>query len=83
MLSYNKKGDLQAPPGKFIKGDALELYPNEIRRVDAVEWKAFPKAFVVSDGMLRCDRIEDSIQERMGRAGVPGGKNDGMGSKSD
>ena len=25
-------------------------------------------------------RIKESIQERMGREGVPGGKNDGMGS---
>ena len=80
VMTEDLSETLGALLAKFVKGDALELYPNEIRRVDAVEWKTFPKALVVSDGELRCDRIEDSIQERMGREWMPGGKNDGMGS---
>jgi len=46
---------------KFVHGDDLELYPNEIRGVDALDWKAFPKALIVSDGKLQCDMIEDRI----------------------
>lgn len=40
---------------KFISGNALQLYHNEISGVDALNWKAFPKALIVSDGKLRCD----------------------------
>ncbi len=51
---------------KFVSGDALQLYPNEIGGVDAVEWKAFPRALVVSDGMLHCETIEDRLTEIKG-----------------
>ena len=51
---------------KFIDGDKLELYPNEISGVDAFEWKAYPKALVVSDGKLLCDTIEDRLTEIKG-----------------
>ena len=48
---------------KYMKGDALELYRNEIRGVDALEWKAFPEALIVLDDALRCDTIIDRITE--------------------
>ena len=48
---------------KFMKGEPLQLYSNEIRGVDALDWKAFPKALIVSDGKLQCDTIEDRITE--------------------
>ncbi len=51
---------------KFINGDKLELYPNEISGVDAFDWKAYPKALVVSDGKLLCDTIEDRLTEIKG-----------------
>lgn len=51
---------------KFINGDKLELYPNEIIGVDAFDWKAYPKALVVSDGKLLCDTIEDRLTEIKG-----------------
>ena len=51
---------------KFIDGDKLELYPNEISGVDAFDWKAYPKALVVSDGKLLCDTIEDRLTEIKG-----------------
>ena len=52
---------LQAFLLKFMNGKALELYPNEIRGVDAIDWKAFPHALIVSDGKLQCNMIEDRI----------------------
>ena len=45
---------LQALMHKFICGDALQLYPNEIKGIDAIDWKEFPKALIVSDGKLLC-----------------------------
>ena len=51
---------------KFMNGKALQLYPNEIKGVDAIDWKAFPKALIVSDGKLLCDKIEEKITEIKG-----------------
>ncbi|MBR3016458.1 MAG: carboxylesterase/lipase family protein [Clostridia bacterium] len=57
---------LQSLLVKFMNGDALQLYPNEIKGVDAIEWKPFPKALVISDGKLQCDLIDDRITEVKG-----------------
>ena len=54
---------LQTLLTKYIKGEALRLYHNEIPHVDALEWKAFPKALVVSDGSIKCGPIEERITE--------------------
>lgn len=48
---------------KFIKGNALYLYPNEIKGFDGIEWKSFPLALIVSDGKLQCDTIDDRLAE--------------------
>ena len=54
---------LQTLLSKYIKGEALRLYRNEITGVDAMEWKVFPKALIVSDGIIKCGPIEDRITE--------------------
>ena len=54
---------LQTLVSKYIKGEALRLYRNEITGLDAMEWKAFPKALIVSDGIIKCGPIEDRITE--------------------
>lgn len=46
---------------KFVSGNAMQLYHNEIYGVDALRWKTFPTALIVSDGKLLCGRIEDRI----------------------
>ena len=48
---------------KFADGKAMQLYPNEIKGVDALDWKAFPEALIVEDGKLSCGKIEDRITE--------------------
>ena len=48
---------------KFMSGKALQLYPNEIRGVDAIDWKPYPKALIASDGKLLCDKIDERITE--------------------
>ena len=51
---------------KFVSGDALQLYRNEISGFDGLDWKAFPQALIVEDGKLACDTIEDRITEVKG-----------------
>ena len=46
---------------KFINGNALQLYPNEIRGVNAFDWKAFPKALIVSDGKFTCEKLDGRL----------------------
>ena len=41
----------------------MKLYRNEIYGVSDFEWRAFPKALIVSDDELECDRIEDRVTE--------------------
>ena len=54
---------LQSLLQKFISGDALQLYRNEIAGIDSFDWEAFPKALIVSDGKVQCDTIENRITE--------------------
>ena len=46
---------------KFMSGNDLELYQNEIRGVDALDWNAFPGVLIASKGKLICDTIDDRI----------------------
>ena len=62
-MNKNLSETLQSFLEKFVKGDALELYPNEIKGADAFDWEAFPKALIVSDGKILCDVIEDRLTE--------------------
>jgi len=57
---------LQALLQKFVSGDALQLYRNEISGFDGLDWKAFPQALIVAGGKLTCDNIEDRITEVKG-----------------
>lgn len=57
---------LQSLLAKFINGDALRLYPNEIKGVDTLDWEAFPRALVVSGDGLECGAIEDRLTDKKG-----------------
>lgn len=63
VMSKDLSKVLQTLFVKYIKGDALQLYPNEIKGVDAFNWKAFPRALIVSEGRLQCGTIEDRLTE--------------------
>ena len=54
---------LQALLLKFVSGEALQLYRNEIAGIDSFDWKAFPQALIVSDGKFAFDTIEDRITQ--------------------
>ena len=61
VMNADQSEILQNLLRKFVHGDDLELYPNEIRGIDAFEWKAFPGALIVTDGKLKCEMIEDMV----------------------
>ena len=61
VMNADQSEILQNLLRKFVHGDDLELYPNEIRGIDAFEWKAFPGALIVTDGKLKCEMIEDRV----------------------
>lgn len=44
---------------KYLNGDDLRLYPNEIKGVDAFNWKAFPHALIVSDGEIKLGKFRN------------------------
>ena len=48
---------------KFVDGQALQLYNNEIKGVKAIDWKNFPKALIVSEKNFRCAEIENDLTE--------------------
>ena len=52
---------LQTLLNKFMSGEAMQLYHNEIVGTDAFDWEAFPKALIVADKELQCDTIEDRL----------------------
>ena len=66
VMNADLSETLQVFLEKFINGKALQLYPNEIKGIGAIDWKAFPKALIVSDGKLQCDQIEEKITEITG-----------------
>lgn len=55
VLDADLSETLQSLLLKFVSGKPLQLYTNEIKGVDAIDWDAFPGALVVSDGKLTCD----------------------------
>jgi hypothetical protein len=61
VMNADQSEILQNLLRKFVHGDDLELYPNEIRGIDAFEWKAFPRALIASGGKLKCEMIEDRV----------------------
>ena len=59
---------LQSLLHKFIRGEALKLYNNEIKGVDAFAWKAYPQAMVISEGRFSCEKILDKLTQIEGLA---------------
>ena len=63
VMNKDLSETLQALLQKFVRGEALQLYRNEIAGFGGLDWKAFSKALIVADGKLTCDTIEDRITE--------------------
>ncbi|WP_051650413.1 carboxylesterase family protein [Selenomonas sp. AB3002] len=48
---------------KFISGETMSLYNNEIKGVKDIDWKEFPSALIVSNKIFKCAPIEDRLYE--------------------
>lgn len=66
VMNKDQSEALQTLLQKFVKGDAMQLYHNEIKGVDAIDWKAYPHALIVSDEKITCDTIDDRISKGKG-----------------
>ena len=66
VMNADLSETLQALLLKFVGGEPLQLYRNEISGFDGLDWKAFPQALIVADGKFACDTIEDRIIELKG-----------------
>lgn len=63
VMNYDLSDMLQAFLKKFVRGDKMQLYKNEIKGVNAVDWSVFPQALIVSDKGIHCEPIEDKLTE--------------------
>ena len=57
ILNKDLSEALQTFLYKFVSGEDLQLYHNEISGHDEFEWKDFPQALIISDGKLTCKMI--------------------------
>ena len=48
---------------KFESGKAVQLHNNEIKGVNAIDWKEFPNALIVSEKGFKCEQIFDKLTE--------------------
>lgn len=63
VMNFDLSDMLQLFLKKFVSGDRMQLYKNEIRGVKAFEWNRFPQALIVSDKEVYCGPVEDMLTE--------------------
>ena len=63
VLNKDIAKTLQTLFRKFVSGDELKLFNNEIKGINAIDWKKFPKALIVSEKAFKCEPIADKLTE--------------------
>ena len=63
VMNFDLSDLLQSFLKKYIGGEKMRLYKNEIKGIDAIDWNDFPKALVVSNEGVRCEPAEDKLTE--------------------
>ena len=61
VLDKDLSETLQSFLGKFISGSSLQLYSNEIKGVDKLDWKTFPNALVIWNGKIILTQAEPDL----------------------
>lgn len=61
VLNQNIAETLQNLFRKFEMGDEMRLFNNEIKGIDAMDWKEFPEALIVSEKTFQCGSIADKL----------------------
>jgi para-nitrobenzyl esterase len=63
VMNFDLSDMLQTFLKKYVSGEKMQLYKNEIKGVNAIDWKVFPQALIVSDKGIQCGPIEDKLTE--------------------
>ena len=63
VMNFDLSDMLQLFLKKFVNGDRMQLYKNEIKGIKAIDWDDFPQALIVSDKGIHCGPIEDKLTE--------------------
>ena len=63
VMNFDLSDMLQAFLKKYVSGEKMRLYKNEIKGIRAIEWAGFPQALVVSNEGVRCESAEDKLTE--------------------
>lgn len=63
VMNFDLSDMLQAFLKKYAGGEKMRLYENEIKGIEAIDWRDFPQALIVSDNGIQCGPIEDKLTE--------------------
>ena len=63
VMNFDLSDMLQLFLKKYVNGDRMQLYKNEIKGIKAIDWDDFPQALIVSDKGIQCGPIEDKLTE--------------------
>lgn len=63
VMNFDLSDMLQAFLKKYVSGEKMRLYNNEIKGIEAIDWKVFPQALIVSDREIQCGPVEDKLTE--------------------
>ena len=66
VLNQDIAAPLQNLFRKFVHGEELRLFNNELKGINAIDWKEFPNALVVSEKNFSCEKIADRLTEVKG-----------------
>lgn len=63
ILNQDIAAPIQKLFRKFASGEEMRLFPNEIKGFNAIDWKKFPQALIVSEKAFKCDSIVDKLTD--------------------
>ena len=66
VLNQDIAAPLQNLFRKFVHGEELKLFNNELKGINAIDWKEFPNALIVSEKKFSCEKIVDRLTEVKG-----------------
>lgn len=61
VIDKDLSDTLQSFLHKFVNGSSLQLYSNEIKGVDELDWEPFPKALVIWNGKIILTQAEPDL----------------------
>ena len=66
VLNQDIAAPLQNLFRKFVHDEDLRLFNNELKGINAIDWKEFPCALIVSEKAFKCETITNKLTEVKG-----------------